>query len=73
MKRLTKWIRGYPLAAFFTIAIVFMFALLFPALYLSSLDQPIMQVFVPYLARVAVYSPVLAGVGAASADFSDRF
>jgi membrane protease YdiL (CAAX protease family) len=62
MKRLTEWIRGHPLVAFFTIAIVFMFALLFPALYLSSLDQPIMQVFVLYLARVAVYSPVLAGL-----------
>jgi membrane protease YdiL (CAAX protease family) len=62
MKRLTKWVRRYPLAAFFMIAIVSMFALFFPALYLSLLDQPIMQVFVLYLARVAVYSPVLAGM-----------
>jgi membrane protease YdiL (CAAX protease family) len=62
MKRLTDWIRRHPLAAFFTIAIVLMFALFFPVLYLSSLDQPIVQVIVLYLARLAVYSPVLAGM-----------
>jgi membrane protease YdiL (CAAX protease family) len=39
-----------------------MFALYFPVLYLSSLDQLILKVFALYLVRAAVYSPVFAGM-----------
>lgn len=62
MKGLSTWIRARPLAVFFTTAIGLMFALSSTALYLSSLDNPVMQLLPEYMGRVAVYSPVLAGM-----------
>ncbi len=62
MKKLAEWFQRYALAAFFTFATVFMFVPLIPALYLNSLDNPIAQASGMYLARVAVYSPALAGM-----------
>jgi membrane protease YdiL (CAAX protease family) len=59
---MTKWVRGHPIEAFFLLAIALSFGLLFPALPLVSREGTLDQILGYYLARLGVYSPVLAGM-----------
>ncbi len=60
-KSLAKQIRGHPIAAFFAIAIGISFLLLFPALRLPQSNLA-SQLISFYLARLGIYSPVIAGM-----------
>jgi hypothetical protein len=60
--RIGHWIRRYPIASFISVAIVIMFALIFPVVYLIPQKTMFGQVLGFLLARVGVYSPVLAAM-----------
>ena len=55
-------IRKHPIEAFFLLAIAIAFALLFPAVLIVPKNTMFGQILGFYLARVAVFSPVLAGM-----------
>jgi membrane protease YdiL (CAAX protease family) len=54
-------IKRKPVESFFILATVIMFGLLFPAIYLVPGNTTIGQITGYYLARISVYSPVIAG------------
>lgn len=60
-QNLNDLVKGKPVEAFFIIATLIMFGLLFPAIYLVPGNTTIGQILGYYMARVAVYSPVMAG------------
>ncbi len=62
MAKAADLIRAHQLIIFFAIAIGLMFAFLFPAIYLIPTDSDVGQIAQMYSARVAVFSPVLAGM-----------
>jgi membrane protease YdiL (CAAX protease family) len=65
MKKSIEWIKSNPILAFFALALVFLYILFFPALYLYQrgfADQPFFQLVLLYLPRLAVYAPVLVGM-----------
>jgi membrane protease YdiL (CAAX protease family) len=65
MKKVTDWMKAHPILSFFALALALMYILFFLAIYLyqiSLADQTLLQVLVLYISRLAVYSPVLAGM-----------
>lgn len=61
-KWIQGWIRDHPIWAFFLIAIVMSFGLMFPALYFIQGQGALSQILMLLLGRLGVYSPVLAGM-----------
>ena len=65
MRMSIEWMKSHPIVPFFILTLVLLYILLLPAFYLSQMglaDQPLLQVLILYIARLAVYSPVLAGM-----------
>jgi len=65
MRKSTEWMKTHPIVSFFILTLVLLYILLFPAFYLYQMglaDQPLLQVLILYISRLAVYSPVLAGI-----------
>ena len=58
---LSEWVKRHPIEAFFATAIFLSFGLLFPAI-LAPQETTAGQLLSFYLARLGVYSPVLAGM-----------
>jgi membrane protease YdiL (CAAX protease family) len=57
-----EWIRRHPIEAFFLLAIAMSFGLLFPVILIIPQEDLFGQILGLYLARIGVYSPVLAGM-----------
>jgi membrane protease YdiL (CAAX protease family) len=57
-----EWITRHPLEAFFLLGIALCFATLFPAVLVIPQEGVASQILSLYLARIAVYSPVLVGM-----------
>jgi len=57
-----EWIKKNPSASFFIIAIAISFGTLFPVIYLIPNDNTLGQILGYYLARIGVYSPVIAAI-----------
>lgn len=66
------WIRRYPIVAFFLLAIAICFVTLFPVILVIPQDDTLGQILGFYLSRMAVYSPVLAGMIIARVIHPDR-
>jgi len=65
MRKLIEWMKTHPIVSFFILTLVLLYILLFPAFYLYQMglaDQPLLQVLILFISRLAVYSPVLAGM-----------
>jgi uncharacterized protein len=62
MNRITDWIKHHQVAAFFLLGIVICFATLFPVVLIIPQKDTSGQLLSFYLARIGVYSPVLAGM-----------
>jgi membrane protease YdiL (CAAX protease family) len=65
MRKSIEWMKTHPIVSFFILTLVLLYILLFPAFYLYQMDladQPLLQVLILYISRLAVYSPVLAGI-----------
>lgn len=65
MKEIIVWIYAHPIESFFALALVLMYIIGFPTVYLYMMgiaDQPLLQILLLYAGRLAVYSPVLAGM-----------
>jgi membrane protease YdiL (CAAX protease family) len=62
MNRLTDWIKHHPIESFFLVGIALCFGTLFPAVLIIPQEDTIGQILSLYLARIGVYSPVLAGM-----------
>jgi membrane protease YdiL (CAAX protease family) len=65
MKKSIEWIKAHPILLFFALALALMYILFFSALYLYQMgfdDQPLLQVLILYVSRLAVYAPALAGM-----------
>jgi membrane protease YdiL (CAAX protease family) len=60
--RIKEWIERYPIAAFFILATIIMYGLLFPAIYMIQGDNITGQITRYYFSRIAVYSPAISGV-----------
>jgi len=60
--RIKDWIRRHPIEVFFILAIEICYATLFPVFYFVPRDTTLGQILGYYLARIGVYSPVLAGI-----------
>jgi membrane protease YdiL (CAAX protease family) len=71
-QKISEWIRGHPLEAFFLLAIGMSFILLFPAVLIIPQEGMVGQILGFYLARIGVYSPVLAGMFVARIIQPDR-
>lgn len=61
-RKTEEWIRGHPIEAFFLLAIVMSFGLLFSAVLIIPREDMFGQILSFYLGRIGVYSPVLAGI-----------
>ncbi len=59
---LGDWTRRHPIEAFFCLGVIICFGTLFPALYFLPRDTTLGQVLGFYLAKIGVYSPVIAGI-----------
>jgi len=57
-----RWVGGHPIESFFFLGILICFGTLFPAIYLFPHDAGIGGIMAFYLAKIGVYSPVLAGM-----------
>ena len=65
MKKMIDLMKTHPILSFFALTLVLLYILLFPAFYLYQMgleDQTLLQVLILYISRLAVYSPVLAGM-----------
>ena len=65
MRKSIEWMKTHPIVAFFILALVLLNTLLLPAFYLYQMglaDQTLLQLLILYISRLAVYSPVLAGI-----------
>ena len=65
MRKSIEWMKTHPIVSFFILTLVFLYILLFPTFYLYQMglaDQPLLQVLMLYIPRLAVYSPVLSGM-----------
>ena len=65
MQKIIEWMKTRPLVSFFILTLVLLYILFFLAFYLYQMglaDQPLLQVLILYISRLAVYSPVLAGM-----------
>jgi len=62
MNKLDNWIRRHPIKAFFLLGIAICFGTLFPAVLIIPQEGMSGQILSFYLARIGVYSPVLAGM-----------
>ncbi len=62
MNHIKDWIRRHQLMAFFLVGIALCFATLFPAVLVIPQNDTLGQLLSFYLARIGVYSPVLAGM-----------
>jgi membrane protease YdiL (CAAX protease family) len=65
MKKMIDWMKAHPIVSFFALTLAMMYILFFPAFYLYQMglaDQTLLQVLILYMSRLAVYSPVLAGM-----------
>lgn len=60
--RIKEWIKRHPIEAFFIMAIAICYATLFPVIYFVPRDTMSGQILGYYLAKIGVYSPVLAGI-----------
>lgn len=65
MQKIIEWMKTRPLVSFFILTLVLMYILFFLAIYLYQMglaDQTLLQVLILYISRLALYSPVLAGM-----------
>jgi membrane protease YdiL (CAAX protease family) len=65
MQKIIEWMKTRPLVSFFILTLALMYILFFLAIYLYQMglaDQTLLQVLILYISRLAVYSPVLAGM-----------
>jgi hypothetical protein len=65
MRKSIEWMKTHPIMSFFILTLVLMYILFFPAFYLYQMglaDQPLLQILILYISRLAVYSPVLVGM-----------
>ena len=65
MKKNIDWMKAHPIVSFFALTLVLLYILVFPAFYLYQMglaDQTLLQLLILYISRLAVYSPVLAGI-----------
>jgi len=65
MRKSIEYLKTHPVVSFFILTLVLMYILLFPSFYLYQrglADQPLLQLLVLYMSRLAVYSPVLSGM-----------
>jgi membrane protease YdiL (CAAX protease family) len=65
VERIRKWTKANPILSFFVLAAGLMYILVFPTLYLYTnglVNTPFTQIFLLYMSRLAVYSPILAGL-----------
>ena len=65
MKKIPDWMKAHPILSFFALTLVLLYSLLFPAFYLYQrglANQTLLQILILYISRLAVYSPVLAGM-----------
>ena len=61
-KKAREWIRRHPIQAFFLLGIVICFGTLFPAVLIIPQEGTLGKILSFYLAKIGVYSPVLAGM-----------
>ena len=71
-QRIQAWIRRYPIETFFLLGIAICFVTLFPAVLVIPQNDTFGQLLSFYLARIGVYSPVLAGMFIARVIQPDR-
>lgn len=71
-QRIQVWIRKYPIEAFFLLGIAICFITMFPAMLIIPQKDTLGQLFSFYLARIGVYSPVLAGMFISQIIHSNR-
>lgn len=57
-----EWIKKNPIIAFFTVAILISFAMLFSAIYFVPRDNTIGQILGYYMGHIGTYSPVIAAI-----------
>ena len=57
-----EWIKKNPIIAFFTVAIVISFAMLFSVIYFVPRDNTIGQILGYYMGCIGTYSPVIAAI-----------
>jgi membrane protease YdiL (CAAX protease family) len=65
MRKSIEWMKTHPIVSFFFLTLVLLYILVFPAFYLYQMglaDQTLLQILILYISRLAVYSPVLAGI-----------
>ena len=65
MQKIFDWMKAHPIMSFFALTLFLLYILLIPAFYLYQMglaDQTLLQVLILYISRLAVYSPVLAGM-----------
>jgi uncharacterized protein len=65
MRKSIEWMKTHSSVSFYILTLVLLYILLFSAFYLYQMghtDQPLLQVLILYISRLAVYSPVLAGM-----------
>jgi membrane protease YdiL (CAAX protease family) len=65
MRKSIEYMRTHPIVSFFILTLGLFYILLFPAYYLYPMglaDHPLLQILILYISRLAVYSPVLAGM-----------
>jgi membrane protease YdiL (CAAX protease family) len=61
-RKTREWTRAHPIEAFFLLAILMCFGLLFPAVLVVPQQRMSGQILGFYLARLGVYSPAVAGI-----------
>jgi len=71
-QRTEEWIRQRPIEAYFLLGIAICFGTLFPAVLIIPQEGMFGQILSFYLARIGVYSPVLAGMFVARVIHSAR-
>ena len=65
MRKSIEWMKTHPVVPFFILALALMYLLFLPALYMVQkglADRDLVQILILYMSRLAVYSPVLAGM-----------
>lgn len=72
MNKLTVWIKRHQIVAFFLVGIALCFGTLFPVVFIIPQEDTLGQILSLYLARIGVYSPVLAGMFVARVIQPDR-
>lgn len=71
-QKIQTWIRRYPIETFFLLGIAICFVTMFPVVLVIPQNDTLGQLLSFYLARIGVYSPVLAGMFIARVIQPDR-